>query len=102
MMGYRVANDKHRDLFLAAKQKRTRILFEAKTGVGSTDIYTGVGQLLINGSASPKASKLVLVLPRHPHKKTCDVLEELGILTLLFYRQGREIRFRNLADVLRG
>jgi hypothetical protein len=95
-MGYRVTNDKHRDLVVAGRGKTVKMLFEAKTGAGLTDIYTGVGQLLIHSSVRPRPRRLLLVLPNSPHGKTSKALEELGIDVLQYSIKKNIVRFRNL------
>jgi len=95
-MGYRIANDRHRDLIVAGRGKTVKVLFEAKTGVGLTDIYTGVGQLLVHGSVKPHPRRLVLVLPKKPRKSTAVALDSLNIAVLLYTLRGNVVAFRNL------
>ncbi len=95
-MGYRVSNDRHRDLLVGGRGKSVKVLFEAKTGVGLTDIYTGVGQLLIHASVKPKPRKLILVLPTMPKNATMRALDMLGIEVLLYSVHGQDVIFKNL------
>lgn len=58
--------DKRRDVFVVNGRGRQTVLFEIKTDVSSQSVYTGAGQLLINGRSSAQIPRLVLVLPGLP------------------------------------
>ena len=75
-------NDRERDLYVLDNRDRVSVLFEVKTDVTTTSIYTAVGQLLLNGGAGPRAPKLVLVLPDKPKPKTASVLKSIGVVVL--------------------
>jgi hypothetical protein len=72
-------NDRNRDLYVLDMRGRVTILFEAKTAVDSTSIYTAVGQLMLNGKAEATDPRRVLVVPAHPDQRTGNALDALGI-----------------------
>lgn len=87
-VGHLAYNDGARDLFVLDKQDRLSVLFEVKTDVTTTSIYTAVGQLLLNGGAGPCAPKMVLVLPDKPKPKTREALKSIGVAVLDFEWSG--------------
>ena len=87
-VGHSSYNDRERDLFVLDKRKRVSILFEVKTDVTTTSIYTAVGQLLLNGGGGPRAPKMVLVLPEKPKPKTAGALKSIGVAVLDYAWRG--------------
>lgn len=102
-VGHRSYNDRERDLFVLGKRNRVSVLFEVKTDVTTTSIYTAVGQLLLNGGGGPRAPKMVLVLPGKPKRKTADALKSIGVAMLDFEWSGNTpvIRGSALKRVMR-
>ena len=96
-VGHRSYNDRERDLFVLDKRHRMSVLFEVKTDVTTTSIYTAVGQLLLNGGAGSRAPKMVLVLPDKPKPKTAEVLKIIGIAVLDFEWRGNTPMIRDSA-----
>ena len=96
-VGHRSYNDRERDLFVLGKRNRVSVLFEVKTDVTTTSIYTAVGQLLLNGGAGPRAPKLVLVLPDKPKPKTAKALRSIGVAVLAFEGPSNKPVIRDLA-----
>lgn len=90
-------NDQARDLYILGKRDRVSVLFEVKTDVTTTSIYTAVGQLLLNGGAGPNAPKMVLVLPDKPKRKTAEALRSTGIEVLDFQWRGNKAVIQNSA-----
>lgn len=99
---YRVCNDRPRDLFTVSRAGRVTVLFEAKASVTSTDIYTGVGQLMLHGAVGNNVPKRVLVLPGTPKAETATRLERLGITVLEYEYDGSKVIFfsDNIEEVL--
>ena len=64
-------------------------MFEVKTAVDSTSIYTAVGQLMLNSAAESAAPRRVLVVPDRPKRRTGAALEALGI-EVVTYRWRRD------------
>lgn len=77
--GHRVGNDRERDIFVTGRRAKVEHLFEVKTVVRSTAIYTAVGQLVLNGRARDGRTKLHLVVPLKPTKRFASALAEVGI-----------------------
>ena len=88
-VGHVVGNDRERDLFVLNSRGQLAILFEVKTDVSTTSIYTGVGQLLLNGGFGADSVRLVLVMPGKPDKGTRDALRAIGIEVLPYSWRGR-------------
>ena len=83
-VGQRGYNDRARDLFVLDERDQVSVLFEVKTDVTTTSIYTAVGQLLLNGGAGSRAPKRVLVLPDKPDRRTSEALRSIGVAVLDF------------------
>ena len=95
--GHLAYNDGARDLFVLDKRNRMSVLFEVKTDVTTTSIYTAVGQLLLNGGAGPRAPKMVLVLPDKPKRRTSEALKSIGVAVLDFEWRGNTPMIRDSA-----
>lgn len=87
-LGYVPRNDRARDLFTLDKGNRVEVLFEVKTDITTTSIYTAVGQLLLNGGAGNDGLRMILVVPGMPEPKTREVLGLIGI-GVLSYKWSR-------------
>jgi hypothetical protein len=94
-----VSNDTSRDLVVDAGKGR-RVLFEAKTAVGTQSIYTGVGQLMLHGAVTPEPSR-VLVIAQSPKGDTAKRLARLGIEVLTYDLDGTTARFPGLPALLK-
>ena len=81
-------NDGARDLFVLDESNRMSVLFEVKTDLTTTSIYTAVGQLLLNGGAGRDAPRMVLVVPGNPKPKTREALRSVGVAVLAFEWRG--------------
>ncbi len=76
-------------------------LFEVKTSTRTTDVYTGVGQLLIHGECIHDVLRLPvrrhLVLPMRPHESHCNpITQKAGINIVTFEKIGDGYRFTGL------
>ncbi|MYF30226.1 MAG: hypothetical protein F4169_15480 [Gammaproteobacteria bacterium] len=96
-------NDEQRALFVAPHRDGGEILFEVKTDVRTTSIYTAVGQLLLNGRAHQRETQLVLVVPAPPTAQTRDALGAIGIHVLEYgWQRGKpEISTPELRRLIR-
>lgn len=73
-------------------------LYEVKTSTSTTNIYTGLGQLLIHGEAIkdliPLPVRRHLVLPAHPRPSLgVPVVETYGINIITYEKAGKGYRF---------
>lgn len=84
----RFSNDGRRDFFLIGPDGEVSHLFEAKSEISTTSLYTAIGQLMLLGAAQPKRPKLVLVLPDKPGVETADALRRLGLIVLTYEWDG--------------
>ncbi|HEX8600448.1 MAG TPA: hypothetical protein VF952_18265 [Chloroflexia bacterium] len=82
--GYKVSNDRARDLFVNGPDGNMYVLFEAKTDLSSSSIYEGIGQLMFHGARQSATLRRVLVLPGIPNSATMEVLSRLNIEVLQY------------------
>lgn len=82
-LGYKVANDRNRDLFTHNKN-RVQNLFEIKTNCGTQSLYTALGQLLIYSIPIPNKVNLFMVIPTQLKKAVTLRLSELEIQIIYF------------------
>ena len=78
-LGYTVANDRARDLFIPSACNHARVLFEAKTDLATTSIYTAIGQLMFHGARQEEPPKRVFVVPGAPKESTRTALARLNM-----------------------
>ncbi|TAG46801.1 MAG: hypothetical protein EAZ30_11415 [Betaproteobacteria bacterium] len=86
------------DLSIVAKEVD---LYEVKTSISTTDIYTGVGQLLIHGESIKKLLKRsvrkFLVLPEQPPRSHKDHMSgAAGISVVTYEKVGATFQFKGL------
>lgn len=96
------ANDDQRDLYCVGQDGRTVALFEVKTSMDTTSIYTGVGQLPIHGAALPANVPRVLVVPDSPTGELAVALGKVGIVVLPYAVTDGSVRFGRLPAALAG
>lgn len=90
------ANDRHRDLFVLAKNGKVRCLFEVKTDSSSTSIYQGIGQALYHTALHTPKPRPILVMPGVPDKRTEKVLARLGVEHVSFTWDANRPKFVGL------
>jgi len=94
-------NDANRDLYVLTKRGKLATLFEVKTAVDSTSIYTAVGQLMLNSKAETTDPRQVLVVPEHPKPRTGAALEALGIEVVTYrWKKGDKPVFMGLPQII--
>jgi hypothetical protein len=98
--GFRVGNDRHRDLYLVSPTGHVPILFEVKTDLSTTSLYTGLGQLMLHGAHAEEAPQRVLVVPGDPDATTKAALSRLGVSVLPYTWKGAQPEFLGLGGVL--
>lgn len=94
-MGYKVANDRNRDLFIH-HQGRISALFEIKTSSSTQCLYSAIGQLLLYSIPIGSDIPLFAVLPQKLKKSVENRFAALGISIIYFDRQEGEINFTKL------
>lgn len=94
--GLFVANDRNRDLYVYNDGGRIVIMFEVKTDTTLTNIYTAVGQLLLNSLDISPSPRLVLVAPADIGQETLSRLARLQILVLKYELSGDDVSFTGL------
>lgn len=99
-----LANDR-RDLFVFQTGRtglaRAKVLFEIKTDLSPSSIFSAVGQLMVYGAHDPEPPLRVIVLPGEPDKTTKIALARLDIEVLRFSWNKRQPVFLGLDDVVR-
>lgn len=84
------------------KEKEKRVdLYEVKTSARTTDVYTGVGQLLIHGECINSRLKMpvhrFLVLPANPKEEhRHHIGHKVGISVVLYRKHGASYSFSDL------
>ena len=92
-------NDRNRDLYLGGGKQPTH-LFEVKTDLTTTSIYTGIGQLMLHGASGGKRPIRISVLPGNPSKQTAKRLESLRIRILKYRWEGAHPVITGVSKVL--
>jgi len=97
--GLKTANDRSRDLYVYNPKKNMDILFEIKTELSSSSIYSSIGQLMYHGASQEPAPTRVLVLPGVPDNKTRMILNRLEIQVMEYSWEGNEPKFSNIDQI---
>jgi len=98
----RCGSDEKRDAYVLSSTGQLLALFEVKTTSETQPMYTGVGQLMMNGRATQPGCKVALILPDgEPRRDFLRQLEQLEILLVKYSWQHGEVVFVDLNDVLR-
>lgn len=89
------------DLAIVKEEENRVDLYEVKTSARTTDIYTGVGQLLIHGECINSRLKMpvhrFLVLPANPNEEhRHHIGNKVGISVVLYRKHGSSYRFSEL------
>lgn len=98
--GYKFANDKQRDLYILKTGNKLNALFEVKSGHSTTELYCGIGQLLVNSAEGEGYPKLILVVPEGLSAKWKGILNQLGIKALEFHLNKETTFFPKLRTLL--
>jgi hypothetical protein len=89
------------DLAIVKEDENRVDLYEVKTSARTSDIYTGVGQLLIHGECINSRLKMpvhrFLVLPANPNEEHRQHIgNKVGISVVLYRKHGSSYRFSEL------
>jgi hypothetical protein len=97
----KTANDRSRDLYVYDNSKKMTILFEIKTDLTTSSIYSSIGQLMYHGASQNPPPRFVLVVPGVPDDKTRVVLSKLHIDVLEYYLNNNKPEFSDIKEVIR-
>lgn len=92
-------SDRSRDLYLSQAGTATH-LFEVKTDLSTTSVYTAVGQLMLHGAEDGMGLRRILVVPGSPTKKLASQLSTLKITVLEYSWEGSKPVLRGIKKVL--
>ena len=81
--GLLINNDRQRDLYIYDNKGMT-VLFEAKTDLSTSSIYSAIGQLMYHAVSQDTSPVRVLVLPGEPKSETFKILNCLDIKVLTY------------------
>ena len=94
-------NNQQCDLLIISSSKRVTHLLEVKTYRNSTNLYTGIGQLMLNGMSFLQPPHLILVVPGELNPKLKTALNRLSVRLVSFeWYEGRPV-FRGLDKALK-
>lgn len=79
-----VRNNKNRDLYIIDSNHKITTIFEIKTDISTTSMYSAVGQLILNSISLTEHPRLILVIPEQVDKTLESKLKQLGIQILIF------------------
>jgi hypothetical protein len=96
--GLNIGNDQYRDLFVLNHAGDISRLYEVKTDLSLYNLYTGVGQLLLNSSELVNKPELVLVLPEEPEKDLRTRLQRIGIDIFIYRLTEKDVIFLNTEE----
>jgi len=96
-LGHKATRDQARDLYVPGPKAKVRALFEVKTDLATSSIYTAIGQLLFHGGGV--AERLIAVLPAGGGTRV-DRLTTLGIRIVTYSWSSGRPRFTGLKAAL--
>lgn len=99
-LGYKVANDTNRDLFIPSIGSDAATLFETKTDLTTTSIYTAIGQLMFHGAKQKTPPRRIMVIPGTPEESTKKAIAKLNIEVLKYEMDAQGVRFLKLQELL--
>ncbi len=94
--GYKIANDKHRDLYILTESGKIDTIFEIKTNTLTGSLYSAIGQLILYSIGLEKNTKLFLVLPDQLKPEIEKRVKSIGIDILYYKWEGVLPTFKNL------
>lgn len=97
--GFRVGNDRARDLIVANALGTVVAIVEVKTDTLPSSLYGGVGQLMIHGAAEKRLLQRVLVIPRGLSSQARSVFQRLDVDVLEYTWKGTRPEFPRLDKV---
>jgi len=99
--GLKSLNDNFRDLFIFDDSCLMTILFEAKTNLSTSSVYSAIGQLMYHSASQDPVPKLVMVVPGEPKADTKKILDRLGIDILQYKLEKGNVQFFGFDELLK-
>lgn len=98
--GLSVGNDRRRDLYTVSDNQIDRI-FEAKTDLSTSSIYSAVGQLMMySAEKGLDGNQKILVLPQKLQASTEKVIGKLGLDILYYDFRDETVQFIDIDRIL--
>jgi hypothetical protein len=99
LAAHHLGNDRWRDLFVLGMDHVVRALFEVKTDISPSSLYSAVGQLLVHGTEHPQDQRPLLyaVFPEGLPARAVLLLKTLGINVLQFTWENHQPVFSRTA-----
>ena len=94
-------NNQQCDLLIMSNSRRVTHLIEVKTDRSSTNLYTGIGQLMLNGISFLQPPHLILVVPGELDPKLKMAVNRLNVRVVSFDWYERRPVFRGLDEALK-
>jgi hypothetical protein len=94
-------NNQQCDLLIISNSRRVTHLIEVKTDRSSTNLYTGIGQLMLNGISFLQPPHLILVVPGELDPKLKMAVNRLNVRVVSFDWYERRPVFRGLDEALK-
>ena len=86
-----------RDLYIPLRNNEAKVLFEIKTDVTTTSIYTAIGQLMFHGAWQKQIPRRI---PERPDEKTSKILDCLNIEVLHYKMDNEGVIFSQLKQLI--
>ena len=83
--GFKIANDKKRDLYILTDTGKINTIFEIKTNTLTSSLYSAIGQLILYSIGLEKTINLFLVLPDQLKPEIEKRVKSIGI-DILYYK----------------
>lgn len=91
--GLSFANNQHHDLYTYNDSKQITAVFEIKTDLTSSSVYSAIGQLQFNSAFYSKCKSLIALFPGKPNTETKKIFDKLGISIHSYHRRGSQVFF---------
>jgi hypothetical protein len=88
------------DLVIGKSSNNVSHLFEVKTELSRTALYTAIGQLMLNGTSWSKTPKRILILPYEPTTQMIRAIRRIGLTIVSYYWDDGRPRFNKLFEAI--
>lgn len=93
-----VGNNRMLDLYLLRNHKLAT-LFEVKTDMCTSSVYSALGQLMLHGAVEGSPSR-IMVLPGRPGRESSFRLKRLGVPVLRYRWVGSDVILENFDELI--